>query len=67
MTREESQLHVMYESAPLVIREAVDAAYDAVRLEFTQRGFNVDNSDPAEICVAAIYKYLVDSALPTIV
>ena len=64
MTREATILHEQYESAPPNIQQAVDRAYDYVRKEFENNGFDVSNSDPAEELVAAIYKYLIDSAVP---
>lgn len=64
MTREASVLHEQYESADPLIQKAVDAAYTAARKEFESRGFTVSNTDPAEELVAAIYKYVIDSAVP---
>jgi hypothetical protein len=66
MTREASQLHEQYEAADSVVRQAVDDAYKAARVALESAGFDVDNSDPAEEFVAAIFKYVIDSALPTV-
>ena len=58
-------MHNEYEKSNVIIQVTVDDAYDAVREIFEDRGFDVSNSDPAEELVAAIYKYLIDSAEPT--
>lgn len=55
-------MHEAYEKSPEIIQDAVDDAYTAVRTLFVERGFSVPNTDPAEELVAAIYKYLIDSA-----
>ena len=64
MSRETTFLHEQFESAPPHIQWAVDVAYDRVRKTFEDFGFDVSNTDPAEGLVAAIYKYLIDSAVP---
>ena len=62
LTREASQMDTAYEQAPRIIQDAVDDAYTAVRTLFVDQGFDVSSTDPAEELVAAIYKYLIDSA-----
>lgn len=64
MSRESTILHEQYEAAPPNIQWAVDRSYDCVRKTFEDFGFDVSNTDPAEELVAAIYKYLIDSAVP---
>lgn len=62
MTREASRLHQEYEDAPEAMREAIDAAYTAARKQLESRGFACSNDDDAEEFVAALYKYVAESA-----
>jgi hypothetical protein len=62
LSKEARFFHDEYERANSPVRQAVDSAADAAIQAIRGRGFDVSMSDPAEELVAAIYKYVIDSA-----
>ena len=62
MTIESRFWHNLYDESDPVIKEAIDDAYVLVCNFFTERGFSVNRKDSAEEFVAAITKYLTESA-----
>lgn len=62
MTPEQKQLHQQYQNSNESVRTVVDAAFHAASEMIIKNGMSVSFDDRAEIFVAAIYKYVVDSA-----
>jgi uncharacterized protein YyaL (SSP411 family) len=62
MSAEERQLHQEYETANPVVRQAVYESWNAVRAVALAAGMSVAGDDRAEQLVAAIYRFVRDSA-----
>jgi hypothetical protein len=62
MTAEESRLHEEYENAHPLVKQVVDAGWEAIRDRMKLEGMTVAGDDRAEKLVVAIYKFVVDSA-----
>lgn len=62
LTEQDRRNHELYESFPGNVRKIVDDAYTAAREVLVDCGLPVDNCDAAEALVAAIARYVDDSA-----